>query len=285
MHGEEGLRPVQAIGDFLLVASVPLVLAAVHFLVPPAVQELYVLVPDAATPTTLFTAAFLHVSDAHLVGNLLGYALGALSAYLLCLFLRERRWFWLSTLVLVLGLPIIVNWTSIHVLDLYFGDWSPRIRGFSGVAAGFGGFALAALLAYVGRRSDRRTALFAGMAVLLSLLWEVLVIYAGEIPPLATGLVALGVGLCLAEIGHLWYRRGLPETRSDWLDIGWAVVVFAWTLFVVAWLVAGLFPAEVVDGDQFTNVFAHAIGFCYGFLVSGWGYRYWRTTHPMTSSS
>ena len=275
-----GTRPGQVAADLLLVGSVPLVLAAVHLLLPPAVQEAYVLRPDAATPVTLFTAAYLHVSDAHLLANVVGYGLGALSAYLLCLLLAERRWFRLSTLALLFGLPVLVNWTSLLVLDLYFVDWSGRARGFSGVAAGFGGFALAALLAFVGRRTDRGTALFAGPAVLLLLLLEVLVIYAGEFPPTATALVALGVGLCLFEASRRWRRRGLPETRAEWLAAGLVALVVAWTLLVVGWIVAGLFPADVVDGGNFTNIFAHAIGFGYGFVVSGWGYRYWRTTYP-----
>ena len=264
----------------MLVGAVAGLLAAVHFLVPATVQERYVLLADAHTPVTLFTAAFLHVSDGHLAGNVVGYALGALSAYLLCLLDRERRWFWLSTLALVVGLPVLVNWTSLHVLDLYFGDWSARVRGFSGVAAGFGGFALAALLAFVGRRTDRWTVVFSGLALCLLLLWEVLVIYSGTFPPVATGAVALGVVLCGAEIAYRWYRRGLPTTRSGWLRVGSTVLVSAWILLVVAWLVAGLFPADVLDGDRFTNVFAHAIGFGYGFVVSGWGYRYWRTRSP-----
>lgn len=280
MDREDDLRPPHVAVDLLLVAVVAALLAAVHFLVPPALQERYVLLADAPTPVTLFSAAFLHVSEAHLVGNVVGYALGAMSAYLLCLLLRERRWFRLSTLVLVLGLPILVNSTSLFVLDLHFGDRSARVRGFSGVAASFGGFSLAALAAFVGRRADRWTALFSGMAVLLLLLWEVLVIYAGTFPTVATGLVALGVGLCGEEVARHWYRQGLPATRSGWLAAGSTALAFAWTLLVVAWLVAGLFPAEVVDDDGFTNVFAHAIGFGYGFLVSGWGYRYWRTGYP-----
>lgn len=272
----ERVRPAQVVADLVLVGMVPLVLAAIHLLVPSTVQEQYVLRPDAAPSLTLFTAAFLHVSDSHLVANAVGYALGALAAYLVCLLLVERRWFWLSTLTLVLGLPVVVNWTSLHVLALYFGDWSARIRGFSGVAAGFGGFAVAALLAFVARRTDRWSALFSGLAVALLLFWEVLVVYAEGVPPLATGLVALGVGLCLVQVVHRWYRRGLPASRAGWIGVGRGVSVFVWTLLVVSVIVASLFPADVVHDDGITNVFAHAAGFGYGFVVTGWGYRYWR---------
>lgn len=238
------------------------------------------LTPNATTPVTLFTAAYLHLTDSHLLGNVVGYGLGVLSAYLLCLDLGERRWFWLSSLVLVLGLPILVNWTSVRVLWYYFGQVSAPIRGFSGVAAGFVGFALAALLAFVGQRTDRPTVIYSGLAVILMLLWEILIIYSGEIPLASTGLVVLGVSLCLVAVGRQWRQRGIPGTRADWLDAGLIVLVFVGTLFLIAWLVAHLFPADVVDDGRVTNIYAHAIGFGYGFVISGWGYRYWRTTYP-----
>lgn len=270
-------RPGQVAADLLLIGAIPLGIAMVHVLVPPAIQEHHVLQLDAPTPLTLFTAAFFHISDTHLVANVVGYALGVLSAYLLCLVLAERRWFRLSTLTLLFCLPVLVNWTSLQVLDIHFADLAGRSRGFSGVSAGFGGFALAAMLAFVGRRTDRATAFYTGLGVLLLVLLEILAIYAGELPAVATALVALGVGLSLIEIGRGWRRRGLPETRSDWLGVGFVVLVVVWMLLVVGWFVAALFPPEVVDDGRFTNVFAHAIGLGYGFLVSGLGYRYWRT--------
>lgn len=269
------VRPAQVATDLLLVASVPLLLVAIHVLVPANVREAYVLVPDDATPLTLFTAAFLHLTDAHLLGNVVGYAVGALSAYVLCLLLGERRWFALSTVALVLGLPVLVNWTSLRVLAAYVGEISAPSRGFSGVAAGFGGFALAALLAVVDRWTDRGTALFGGLAVGLLLLWEVLVIYAGEFPPASTGLVALAVGLCLAQVGRRGYRSGLPDSRAAWRLVGSVGLVVAGVLAILVVFVANLFPPVVFADGQFTNVFAHAIGFGLGFVVTGWGYRYW----------
>jgi len=281
MTTADGYRVDQVAVDLLLVASVPLLLAAVHYLVPGAVRSAYVLHPDSYTPLTLFTAAFLHASDAHLWGNVLGYAVGVLSAYLLCLVLEEHRWFRLTTVALVLGLPVLVNWASVQVLTLSFGPLSAPSLGFSGVTAGFGGFALAALLAYVGHRTDRGTALLAGLAVLLVLLFEVLLVYAPGVPPVATGLVVLALGLCGLDVGRRRFQDGLPTTRVQWVRIGQGLLVFAWTLAVLAYLVVGLFPARIVVDGHLTDVYAHALGFGFGFLVSGWGYRYWRTTYPI----
>lgn len=280
MVGLNDYRYRHAAADLSLVAAVPVCLAAIHVLVPSTIQTAYVLDPESYGPLSLFTAAFLHVSGLHLAGNVVGYTVGVGTAYLLCLVLAERRWFLLSTVVLVLGLPVLVNRTSLFVLAGYFGGWSLSIRGFSGVAAGFGGFAFAALLAYVGRRTDGWTALYAGLAVALVLLLEVLVIYAGEFPLPSTGLVALGVVLCALEVGRRQLRGGLPASRSAWLGIGRSVGVFLWTSAVLVVFVHMLFPAVLVADGQFVNVYAHAVGFGYGFVVSGWGYRYWRTTAP-----
>ena len=112
------------------------------------------------------------------------------------------------------------------------------------------------------------------------LLAEVLVVYAGRFPAIPIGLAALGVALCGLEIGRRRLRAGLPASRSDWLRVGRAVGVCGWTLAVLVVFVHMLFPAEVVDDGHFVNVFAHAIGFGYGVVVAGWGYRDWRTAWP-----
>lgn len=280
MAAADGLDRRRIALDLLLVSAVPIALTLVHFFVPEGVREQYVLVPEAVEPVTLFTAAFLHAGTAHLTGNLVGFTIGALSAYLLCLHLAERRWFWLSTVVLVVGLPVVVNWSSMQVLGLFVDGRSAATLGFSGVAAGFAGFAFAALLAFIGRWTDWSTGYFAGMGIFLLLCWEVLVIYSDTIPPAETGLVVLGVGLSAIEIGRRTLDDGLPSSRDGWLRAGGVLAVSLGTLAILVALVAVLFPAEVVDDGQFVNVFAHAIGFGYGFLLSGWGYRYWRTTYP-----
>jgi hypothetical protein len=173
-----------------------------------------------------------------------------------------------------------VNWSSIRVLGLFVDGRSAATLGFSGVAAGFAGFAFAALLAFIGRWTDWSTGYFAGAGIFLLLCWEILYIYAETVPLTETGLVVLGVGLAVLEIGRRTLDDGLPSSRDGWRLAGGALAVSLGTIAILAALVAVLFPAELVDDGQFINVFAHAIGFGYGFLLSGWGYRYWRTTYP-----
>lgn len=276
----DGVERRALLADLLLVASTPAILVLVHFVLPPAVQDRFVLQPGSPDPITLFTAAFVHADTAHLAGNIVGFSIGLLSAYLLCLHLQERRWFWLSTITLVCGLPVVVNWTSMRLLAVYVDGGVAATLGFSGVAAGAGGFTYAALLAFIGRRTDWSTGYFAGMGVFLLLCWEVLLIYTEALPPAETGLVAIGVGLAAVQIGRRTIDDGLPSSRDGWFRALGALAVCLGILGVLVALVAVMFPADVIEDGQFTNVLAHALGFGYGVVLSGWGYRYWRTTYP-----
>ncbi len=262
--------------DLLLLASVPVFLAVIHFLVPPGIEEQFVLRPGAATALTLFSAAFFHLGLDHLLGNLAAFVIGAGYAYLLCLLIGERRWFWVATASLVLGLPVLVNWTSIHMMNAVIGGWVAPMRGFSGVSAGFGGLAYVALLIFINDRTDPRTATFVGLSVLLLLLWEILLIYADGFPYVATAAVLVGVGLAIVGIGLRWWQHGRPSTWEGWRSVAGTGLVVLWMVVVLGVLVVGMFPPDLIVGGRFTNIFAHSAGFVFGVVIAGWGYRYWR---------
>lgn len=267
--------------EVLGVGIVPTVLVGIHFLVPPGLEEAFVLRPGAVTPLTLFSTAFFHLGLEHLLGNLVAYGIGVGYAYLIALLIRERRWFWASTVTHVLGLPIVVNWTSIHLMTAVLGGWGMPIRGFSGISAGFGGFAFVATLVYVRKRADSWSAFFIGLAVILVLLWEVLLIYADAVPTLPTLAMLAGVGLALIWVGVRWYPRGRSVPSNAWRSAGFTGLLVAWMVVVLSVLVVGMFPAELVVGGRFTNIFAHTTGFGLGSVVTGWGYRYWRRRPPI----
>lgn len=262
--------------EVLGLGIVPAILVGIHFLVPPGLEEALTLRPGAVTPLTLFSAAFFHLGLEHLLGNLAAYAIGVGYAYFIALVIRERRWFWASTVALVVGLPIVVNWSSIHLMTAVLGGWAMPIRGFSGISAGFGGFAFMATLVYVRKRADSRSAFFIGLAVILVLLWEVLLIYADAVPTLPTLAMLAGVVLALIGVAVRWYPRGRSAPRNAWRSAGVTGLLVAWMVVVLSVLVAGMFPAEVVVGGRFINIFAHSTGFGLGGVVTGWGYRYWR---------
>lgn len=265
------------VGDLALLASIPMVLVAIHVLVPTGLQGRFVLRPDAIEPIALFTSAYLHLTVDHLVSNLYGYAIGAGYAYLLCLWAGERRWFWLTVLTLLLVLPVFVNLTSLWIFRAYYPALTSSIRGFSGVAAGFGGLVFVALVAFLRRDYPRAVVLFTAQSIMLVLLWEILVRFSGTIPVFETVLVAIGVLLSLVEIVRRRSPPGLPETRREWIEHGKTIVIVAWVIVVLTVLVAGFFPSQLVTDGTFTNIFGHAAGFMFGVIISSIGYRYWGT--------
>lgn len=271
-----GYRPSTVAADLLGLGLVAALLAAIHFVVPPSIQAEFVFRQSLERPETLLTAAYLHLSDEHLYGNLVGYALAAAYTYVLCLGAGQRRWFRFTTLSVLLVLPALVNLTSMVAWRaLYAGVDLPPSRGFSGVVAGFGGFLAVALLVSLRQSYGRQTVAYAGQFVLLVVLGELLVIYAGSPPVVGGLLLALGIGLVAVGLGHHAYPGGVPGDRDGWLALLASALEVILVLVVLSGLVYGLFPVELVEDGALTNVFAHLSGLVWGAVVSGWGYRYW----------
>lgn len=272
--GDDLARSPDALAlDALLLAAVPAVLLAVHYLVPAALRARLALQHGAPTPVTLLTSAYVHAGDAHLAGNLAGYAIGALYAYGLCLQARRRPWFRRTFLALVLVLPLPVNLASIAAFSVRYPGVEPVSRGFSGVVGGFAGFVLVALVGFLRRRHGTRVARGVGAALVLLLLLQVDRVYAGRLRLPTVALVAAG----LLVIGY--ELASVPSVRERVRDAPGDVLVVALVAVVLGVLVANLFPppAALVSSGGFTDVFAHATGAVGGGVVAA---LLARTTRP-----
>lgn len=257
--------------DAVALLVVPIVLTGIYLFVPSSMQEMAVFRPDAVVPSSLLFSAYLHLTEEHLIGNIYGYVLGAGYAYVLCFGAKERRWFWLTTLAVLLVLPIAVNLSWLAIVQWAYPSLAIPARGFSGVASGFGGFLFVSLLVFLRQDRSSGVVLDTGYFVLLVLLGVLLVIYAPtSLAWLAVG--AIGLGLAVVDLIRRSVRGG---PSIDWVHVWRDVVVAAFVSAVLAMLVIGLFPGQPVSNGVFTNVFAHAIGFVYGAVMAGWGYRYW----------
>lgn len=275
MNGSEGPTRRELVRDASMIGGVAALLVVIHLLLPPAVRTRFAFDHGAFDPVTVYTSAFVHLDADHLLGNVAGYLAAATLAYGLTAQIRGRRWYRVTFVAFLLVLPVVVSLTSYALLEWWLPGIEPVTRGFSGVGAGFVGFVFVALLAVLGERFDRRTALFVGLAVWLLLVLEVYVVYVGTVTPSVGGLVALGWGGCL------WGLLGeydLTETdwRRRWPTIGLVgTVVVLLTLFV-----AVLFPSRLVVDGTVTNVFAHATGLLYGMAGSSLTYRALYPTTP-----
>jgi len=252
--------------DGILLLSVPLFLAAIHFLAPTTLQNTLVFDHTRFNVYTLLTAAYVHASNTHLYSNLVGYALTAVYTYALCLFVDERRWFRRTLPIHLIALPILVNLTSYAIFAIQYPDADPVSRGFSGVVGGLGGFLLVALYVFVKKRHDGQLAYAIGLTIFLLLMQLIDLRYAGGFRLSVTGLILLGGVLVFGQ--YAWRGVEVPEgeARRDAVISAGAVGLVGVVLGV---LILGLFPeAEaLVEGGTFTNVFAHAAGFVWGIVL------------------
>jgi membrane associated rhomboid family serine protease len=262
----EGYTRRQTALDLAGVAAVPGLLIAVHVATSAPDRYRLAFAHGEFAVHTLVTAAYVHADLAHLFGNVVGYLLPTLYAYVLCLRVGRRRWFLLTTLSLLVVLPVAVNVADYLVLTALYPTIEVVTRGFSGVAAGFGGFLLVALVVSI-RDRVRDLGWRVGQVAVLVVLLELDVIYVGGVRPATVALVALGVALSL---GEYWYRYdvALPATAGDrravLVEAGEVVVV----LLALVLQVAAMFPAQLVQDGTLVGVFAHAAGFLFGVAVA-----------------
>lgn len=266
--------------DLLMLAAVAALLFGLHEHLSSAQKARLAFRQSIHRPETFLTAAYLHIDDAHLAGNLVGYAAVSLWTYALCVRAGERRWFHFTTLAMLGLVPILANASSTVLWETVVRGDLPASRGFSGVVAAFGGFLAVALLVFLRGRYGRSTVQSVGFVLLFVVLAELLVIYADSPPILGAATIGIGILLVLVRFVDRSMPGGLPERWNDWAALASAVLAISVTLALLSVLVVGLFPVELVQDGSVTNVFAHASGLVWGVVVSRWGYRYWGTARP-----
>jgi len=255
----------QPIVEGTLLLAVPVLLIAVHILTPETLKQTLAFSHERFSVYTLSTAAYVHNGQAHLVGNIVGYLLATIYAYMLCVAVDERRWFWRTFVVFLVALPILVSLSSYVVFATWFPSASVVSRGFSGVVAGFAGFLLVALAVYVRKRYSTELGGVVGVSAFLVLMATIDFIYSGRVRLVVGGLVAAGIALQVGS--YVWQAEvdleELPRRRVA-QDIGAVVLVFA----VLGYIVVSMFPADIVQGGSTTNIIAHAMGFLLGISIS-----------------
>lgn len=253
--------------DLGVIGAVAASLAGIHYLVPPTVQTRLALHTEAVNAYALFTSTFVHADDAHLVANLAGYVAGAGVTYVLCLQAGQRRWFYATFAAFLLVLPMPVSVVGVLALQAQYPEVPLVSRGFSGVVAGFAGFVLVALLAYLRTVYDRSVARYVGSVVVLLLLGELCLIHAPEAASLGASLLVLGAVVTRSRFDWTVGRRvvTIPDVEIRTLDI----VQIALVMLVLLELTFGLFPGEYAVANGITDVFSHLVGLVFGVTVAG----------------
>lgn len=250
--------------DISLFLGVGITLATIHFYLPDAVQAQMAFNHANPSPWAIFTAAYVHNSTRHLIANLAGFGFGVTLAYILCVSQERRRWFWTTTISFLLVVPVLISLTDYLAFQSL--GIEPMSRGFSGVVAGYGGFALVALAQLIADGYGIEVGIIVGEGILLLLLAEVAIIYTEKPPILVSTLIILGLSL----LGASLLRKGL---RREWsaMDLRHFSAEVAYTGLIAILLglfVYALFPAKIAASESTVNIIAHGAGFIWGGVVS-----------------
>lgn len=263
------------IEDSILLAGIATALVTIHYLLPASVHAGLAFDHQQPQLWNLLSAAYVHHSDAHLIGNVLGVLVAGSLAASLCRLSGERRLFYLLVAPLLVVLPVLVSGTGYVVFTFVSPAGGPTVRGFSGVVAAFVGIAFVALFSLVGRWYTVGTAWRIGISTFIGLEALVGFIYSGRLRLDIIGLVVLGiVVLCFDVVRHGQW----PSTRDGWRDWGVHTAFVGMVIFLIGLFIIGLFPADVQTGGTTVNILGHGLGMLYGigfglvgqFLAGGW---------------
>lgn len=258
--------------DAAAIVGIAVLLVAIHVLVPPGVRNDLAFRYAAPDPFHALTAAYVHLTDAHLRGNVAGLLASGAWAILVSHLAGERRWFRFSLLWFLTALPVATGLTGAVLVG-----GALTVRGFSAVVAGLAGFGLVGIGVVLHRvyKLDRSTAGVVVAAVSVAIAAEILWLVTGGVSPRVRGLLLAGFGLTLVPIVQTALEAGLPADRQAWIRLAGAVLMTVLFALLVAAFVVALFPRELVADGSVTNIFGHYLGLVYGTIIAGWGYRYW----------
>lgn len=255
--------------DVVGLVSIALVLAGIQYYVPLSVRDALVFDHGQFRGYTLLTAAYVHASEPHLLQNLDAYLRIVGFPYLYSVASDGRRWFWRTTLALLVVLPILTSLTSYALLPILYSGGTPVTYGFSDVVAGFAGVLIVAVGRFVQARHSPTAAWVVsctGGALAVAVIGIRLT---GIASAAVTGTVGLSAGLVVAGGWSLTapHSQSAPRTRLGWVA---ETVVLGFTGVVLGTLLWDFFPplAALNATGPTTNLVGHAAGLGWGIVLA-----------------
>lgn len=257
--GEE-IKKRATVLEVAFLLAVPTFLILVHLL-PEPTRETLVFQTSRPGIASAFIAHYVHLTDTHLLGNLIIYV-GAVGVGYPLAVLGGIRQVYLSLVVaILLGFPFVLS--ALHLTLLGTGG----IVGFSGLALALIGILPVVLFVYLGARiegavsvNDAPALFFIGIAIIA---WrtaapEILV------SAIVIGSIVVAV-LYLIPLLHRLAREG-RTTRPQRLRPGYVELPVAVVLLFILALVAG-FPANPIGNTgSVTNLLIHLVAYTLGFI-------------------
>lgn len=270
--------PLARIVDAVILLSVPAVLVAVATL-PAGVRRSLAFEYARPTVRTAVTAPFVHLEAAHLIVNIVGYALVAPAGYLLSVASGHRRRFRVVFAALLLTCPPVLSLLNLAVVR------DGVSVGFSGVLMALHGYLPLAIASHLQREfeigSERTTApllFFLGLTLITVLTLTAVVsnpvtVAVSGVPVAVTDLLAVtlaGVTVALVLTVALYARSletDLSAVTSRLRDTGrpWQFELTVLSTGVFFGLPFATFPADPTASGGVLNLYVHLLGYALGF--------------------
>jgi len=254
-------------GNAVALVALPVVLALVHYVIPPSLHQRLVFHLDHPTLLAAWGSSYVHLSDHHLTSNLVGYAVAVVPAWTIAAYRGHRRRFWLALLAFLLFVPFVATGVSYVVFARYFRVSGANFLGFSAVVAALFGLLFAQVVAWVAALTTRLQGVAVGVLIsLLGLTWVLQ--RGGDLPLWLVGVVALGVVALSYVVLPGWVWRSPDRVGNALARYNPEVpLLFVGASFVVV-SVPMLVEVQWVHAHSASNVFAHVGGFVFGVV---WG--------------
>ncbi|WP_137284626.1 MFS transporter [Halorussus salinisoli] len=220
----------------------------------------------------MWTSAFVHRTTSHLLGNLVGYIIAIVPAWLLAVSQGDRRRFWFCVVVVLFAFPIPLAIAT----DLGFKYFVPTISassslGFSGVVGGFTGLLFGFLTGFFAHRYGVQSMLIGTVIVVLSLLGALFEYHGLSgllwVKSLLGSSIALGGIVLLVDLASRSHRRTLGV--RNWLrSHGSSLGLIAGSWVALTGLTILLFPRPNVAAGVVPNIIVHSLGFAGGYAIT-----------------
>ncbi|MFB6211627.1 MAG: hypothetical protein ABEI76_08830 [Halobacteriales archaeon] len=233
------------------------------FAAPTAIRQAAVFAHTRPTLVAAFSTHYAHLTQSHLIDNLLIYGLVVPTTYVLSVMADRRQLYFVVLLTFLVVFPFVLTASSFVIVR------RGTLTGFSAIGMAFGGFLPVVLTRYLDQQfrgpidiSQSPGLFFLGLSVVAYL----------TVPVQRFRLPLVGV-TALIGIAYLWRpfqeinrsRRGTVfgvTAKGGYVEL----VVFSLLAYVIA-LVVGFHPPSDT-GATVVNLYLQFLGFSFGFIGS-----------------
>jgi hypothetical protein len=224
-------------------------------------KEILALYPQSPTILSMLASSYLHTTLPHLMSNL-GFFFLIMPFVFVFDYLSNKKMLLVNVLLFFVLLPVVSSFLNIVVFR-EIGVTIPSY-GFSAIVAGIFGYLAFSMLHYVrdyhGVRFDKG---------IFQMMWLILYINLAFIS-LVYGiylLVVIIVFFLMLSLINTYRDYGKVFLKMRDTTFFHRIVLFAGFLFSLIAGVQGLFPGTIVVDGTVVNIYAHYVGYIFGFVV------------------